>query len=157
VAATPAEREAVFRLRYSAWQEGREGKWPTRHAGQRSDPLDEHATLLYVRAGEEIVATARLAWGSAPAALAEVPAGFGIAGPPPPFAASALLSEMVIAPPWRLSRVTKCLCRGIYAALLERGARLCFTETPPALVPFTEALGFVRYKEAPQPPVDREV
>jgi hypothetical protein len=65
VAATPEEKEAVYRFRYSVYVEEM-GRYQgsADHAGRRLvEPEDDVSWVFYAREGDDVVGTARLSWG----------------------------------------------------------------------------------------------
>jgi hypothetical protein len=65
-AATPEEKEAVYRFRYSVYVEEMGRYQDTAdHAGKRLvEPEDEESWIFFARDGDDIVGTARLSWGA---------------------------------------------------------------------------------------------
>jgi CRP-like cAMP-binding protein len=64
-ASTPAEVEAVQKLRYTVYVEelGRYGEDADRASATFDEPEDAHSWLFYARDGDDMVATARMTWG----------------------------------------------------------------------------------------------
>jgi hypothetical protein len=64
-AATPEEKEAVYRFRYSVYVEEMGRYQDTAdHAGRRLvEPEDDESWIFYAREGDDVVGTARLSWG----------------------------------------------------------------------------------------------
>jgi hypothetical protein len=65
LAATPDEKEAVYRFRYSVYVEEMGRYQDTAdHANRRLvEPEDDHSLIFFATDGDDVVATARLTWG----------------------------------------------------------------------------------------------
>lgn len=139
VAETPSEREAVHRSRYSIYVEemGRYRSVADHERRLLVDPEDEHSWIIYVAAGDEVVASTRLTWGGAGFSarqteqyhlapfLAELPAERLVVG-----------ERTMISPHWRgidLFSLIDPVCRALTEA---HDVRVVFGACEPHLISF---------------------
>lgn len=146
VATSPAEREAIFRLRYAIYVEemGRRQRYADPVARRIEEPLDEHGVLLgaWDERGE-LVGTVRNNY-----------EGFGLyhelyeldrAGPL--LARTAITTKLMVVPQLRhRARLGLELAVACYKDAIALGVVLCFIDCNPPLVPMFTSLGYRHYR-----------
>jgi hypothetical protein len=146
IAKTPDERRQVYRFRYAVYVE--EMHKPLACADHTrkivTDELDEHSTILFVRAGNEIVGTIRTL-----NAADYVPASYRDWFEMSRFADIPLneisfCSRLMVAATHRGGRASWLLISRIYEVNREAGVWLSMLHCAPSLVGLYEALGYRR-------------
>jgi hypothetical protein len=148
LAASPAERDRVYRFRYESFA-AEYGRWPgPRLAARRMirDEADEKAALFCVEADGRVVATLRLRVGPLPV---------GLLGPfdanrfaDSSGSATALADEILVSRIFRKASLLESLLAAAEEACLANGALLLFCHARPEAVPAYRAAG---YREAAVP------
>lgn len=151
-AQTPKERELIYRFRYHVYVEEMGKKLSTlpllQHKRRQltDDQDDEHAIVLYARAGSEIVGTIRLHIGHqkdffSPYYLTDRFCPFYHASDP----IVSYSSKLMVAPKYRKSQIAYLLVAKGYELYRQYNVPFSFLGCAPFLVPLYEQMGFRRY------------
>lgn len=150
IATTQAEREAIYRFRYSVYVDemGKSLSYADEVRKMLYDELDQSAEHFMGLVGGQVVACARLNKASDVAAGDELRqlyrldewAGF-------PSETVSLSSRLMVARPWRGSAVLGSLLLELYRYSRERGIRFNFLNCAPSLLDLYEQMGYRRYAD----------
>lgn len=150
VAETQADRERIYRFRYSVYVEEM-GKKPGYADHQRKmllDALDDTGYLLYIEVHGRVIATVRIN------IAADAPFGDRWSGiyqmdrwKEWPAQSLSMSSRLMVDQQWRGSTVLGQLLLAIYDFARQKGIQFDFCNCSPSLVEFYEQLGYRRFGE----------
>jgi CRP-like cAMP-binding protein/predicted GNAT family N-acyltransferase len=148
-ASTQAEKEEIFRLRYTVYIEEMDGA--SRHQEANSlnrefrDDWDDKAYHLYVRQGDTMVGCVRVNMRiDGPLECEE---GFALEQFAPAFPDHvAIVSRLALHPQVRGNAVVKRLMKHIYENVRDMGVRFAFLDCHPKLIPLYSRIGFRIYR-----------
>jgi hypothetical protein len=149
LASSPAEKEAIYRLRYDVMVDGMGKPLSADHRRRIvDDALDDWADHLYIERQGEVVAAVRLNQGQLDRWPAHYARWYGLhrfAGFEEPDLS--LSSRLVVGRRWWGSIVMAKLFLAAYSLGLQRGFRFNFCHCTPGLVGLYSQLGYRRYRE----------
>jgi CRP-like cAMP-binding protein/predicted GNAT family N-acyltransferase len=150
IATTEAEREAIYRFRYSVYVDemGKSLSYADEERKMLYDALDASAEHFMGLVNGEVVACARLNQASDPNLDEELRDLYRLdAWAEFQPEAVSLSSRLMVAQPWRGSAVLGSLLLELYRYSRERGIRFNFLNCAPSLLDLYEQMGYRRYAD----------
>lgn len=152
IATHQSEKNEIYKLRYEVYIEemGKPLGSIFNKKKQIFDAMDDQSTLIYVQAGDEIVATMRLTVASAedyPADLTETFQlhKFNTVHGDLSHSTFGLVTKIAATPHYRSSPAFYLMIVETYRRLSGQNVKLCFGGCNPSVIPLYERLGFRRF------------